>query len=103
MSSAVALLKDEGLSDDDLRVATALIHCRFRGLFSDIAQRATAGGQTMLVVHGIRRSGDTHFIISRWNGRYIIEDEASGNVFDSDRLGVALDMARAEYPQTTAF
>ena len=102
MPVTAALPKEEGLSADEAKVATALIHCRLRGLFSDISYEFTSTGGTILVVWGIRITDKPQFRISRWGGDYVCNDYVSGKAFETDCLVTALDLLRAQYPQITA-
>ncbi|MFQ5932303.1 MAG: hypothetical protein ACE5MM_07835 [Nitrospiraceae bacterium] len=104
MSATAALLKgsEEGLSEDDLRVATALIYARFRGLFTSVTKDFSREGHTELVVWRAGTNGPL-FRIGRWNGRYVAIDESTGKILDAARLESLLEAVRALYPPISAF
>lgn len=105
MLNAYAYSNDNeaGLSQNDLKTATVLIHCRFRGLFSGITHERSPDGQLALVVWGTERTDEPKFIISRSNGQFAAIDESTGRVFQADTIEAALEDVRAQYPQVTAF
>ena len=103
MSRTAAQINECGLSNQDLITATALIHCRYRGLFSDISHEIAENGEPILLVWGIRDTEQPQFKYSQWNGNYICRDCASGEVYSNDRLGDLLGEVRSNYPQMSAF
>ncbi len=105
MLTAVAYSNDNdtGLSQEDLRIATALIHCRFRGLFSGLTHERSRDDQIVLVVWGTKQTDEPFLTVNQANGRYVVTDETTGQVFQSDAIEDVLEQARAQYPQITAF
>lgn len=103
MPATAAKINECGLSDQDLKTATVLIHCRFRGLFSDVSHKIADDGKPILLVWGIRDSEQPQFKFSQWNGNYICRDCASGEIHSTDRLEDLLDEVRSNYPQMSSF
>jgi hypothetical protein len=103
MSATAALLEgtEEGLSEYDLRVATALLYARFRGLYTNVTKDCSDDGLTQLVVRGTRTGGPL-FRIGRWHGQYVAIDDTTGKVLDADRLEELLEAVRALYPPMSA-
>ena len=99
MSAVLARLEgtEEGLSEDELRVATGIVYSRFRGHFTDVTRDAMSDGRADLVVWATRREGPL-FRISRWSGRYVAFDDVSGTVHEADGLESLLEALRALYP-----
>jgi len=104
MLTAVAYSEDidAGLSQDDLRIATALVHCRFRGLFSGITRECSPGGHPVLVVWGTACTDKPLLTVKRSNDRYVVTEETTGQVFEADAIEQVLEQARARFPQITA-
>ena len=82
-SLAVSNDNDTGLSHDDLRIATALVHCRFRGLFSGITHERSPDGKMTLVVWGTERTDEPRFVLTRSGDRYLAIDELTGRDFEA--------------------
>ena len=103
MLNAVAFSNDDdtGLSQEDLRTATALIHCRFRGLFSGITHERATDGSVALVVWGTAPTDEPLLTINRSNDRFVLSDE-TGQVFVADAIEAVLEVARDRFPQITA-
>lgn len=103
MPATAAQINECGLSDRDLKTATALIHCRFRGLFSGISYEIADDGKPILLVWGIRDTEQPQFKFSQWNGNYICRDRGSGEISSTDRLEDLLEQVRSNYPHMTSF
>ena len=101
-SLAVSNDNDTGLSQDDLRVATALVHCRFRGLFSGITHERSPDGKMTLVVWGTERTDEPRFVLTRSGNRYLAIDELTGRDFEAGAVEEALEELRVQSPQVTA-
>ena len=93
---------DAGLSQDDIRIATALVHCRFRGLFSGVTHERSPDGHPVLVVWGTACTDEPLLKVSQSDGRYYVTQETTGHIFEADTIEHVLEKARAEYPQITA-
>lgn len=93
---------DTGLSDEDIRTATALIHCRFRGHFSGISRERSSDGGTALIVLGTTLAKEPLMTIERLDGRCVITLASPEQVFEADRVDKALDLVHERLPRATA-
>lgn len=105
MQGAVAYSNDNqaGLTDEDIRTATALIHGRFRGHFSGIARERSGDGAESIVVMGTRLVDEPLMTIERANGTCVIRLAATGQVFEADTVDEALNLAHDQLPRATTF
>lgn len=103
MSAEIARLErtEQGLSEDDLRIATAIVYARFRGVFSSITKDHLQEGNVALVIWGAQNDRPL-FRIVRWDGQYVAVDESTGKVLAADRLEHLLEALREQYPPMSA-
>ena len=104
MLNAVAFSNDSdtGLSQEDLRTATALIHCWYRGHFSGITHKRSTDGDVALVVWGTGPTDEPMLTINRSNDRFVLTDETTGQVYVADAIEAVLEGARDRFPHITA-
>ena len=98
MPASIAHLKSEGLSQEDIRIATALLYCRYRCLFSSIVREHDRDGGTVLVVKGVMVPTEPLLKIFRWQGKYVCVECQSDEVFESDGITDLLDTVRERFP-----
>jgi len=99
MLAAVARLErsEEGLSDEELIVATGIVYSRFRGHFKDVTKEFSQHGQAELVVWGTRGRGPL-FRICKFDGRFVAFDQSADMIDAADQLETLLDALRVRYP-----
>jgi hypothetical protein len=102
MPASIAHLKSEGLSQEDIRIATALLYCRYRCLFSSIGREHDRDGGTVLVVKGVKVPTEPMLKIFRWHGKYVCVECQTDEVFESDCIADLLDTVRGNYPSISS-
>ena len=102
MPASIAHLKSEGLSQDDIRIATALLYCRYRCLFSSISHEEDREGGTILVVKGVMVPTEPLMKIYRWHGKYVCLDCQTDDALESDDIADLLDRVRSTYPSISS-
>lgn len=89
---------NDGLSEDELLVATGIIYSRFRGYFKDVTRESSPQDQAELVIWGPQDSGPL-FRVCKLDGRFIAIDEPADRIDISDRLESLLEAIRHRYPR----
>jgi hypothetical protein len=105
MSAEGALLErtQETFSADELRIATAIVYARFRGLFSKVTTERALDRRAEFVVWGAQADGPL-FRIGRRNGQFVAIDidERHGKKISADRLEDLFEALREQYPAISA-
>ena len=105
MSTAAALKIPEfqGLSEFETKLATALIHARFRGAFGDIRPRPFKGGGTVLEIWGRTPSDEPAFTLLRQGDSVVAMSERKGLIASADDVEEIIAEVSSELPAPLSF
>jgi len=105
MSTAVALKIPEfqGLSKFETKLATALIHARYRGAFGDIRPRMFNDGGTVLEVWGRTPSDEPAFTLLRQGDCVVAMSEKKGLVASAEGIEEIMAKISSELPPPLSF
>jgi len=105
MSTAAALVipRYQGLTNFETRVATALMHARFRGAFSYIYPRKIDEGGTVLEIWGRTPSEEPAFRLQRQGDSVVAVSERKGLVASSDSIEELVAKISSELPPPFPF
>lgn len=94
---------EQGLSEHEQRIATAILYTRFRRSFSGVTRVPSRDGRASLAVwDGVAKVAPL-FRICRFDGGYIAIDDAANKVLSADTLEDLLEAVRDIYPPSAAF
>ena len=105
MSTAVALDAPEyqGLTDFETRLATALVHARFRSAFSQAHPRKFGDGGSVLEIRGRTPSGSPAFRLLRRGDRVVAVSDRKGVIASSDSVEGLVARISSELPPPFPF
>ncbi len=105
MSTAAALDIPEyqGLTDFDTKLATALMHARFRGSFSQIHPRKIDDGGTVLEIWGRTPSDEPAFQLQRQGDCVVAVSERKGLIASSGSIEELMARISPELPPPLPF
>lgn len=102
-AAALAIPEYQGLTDFETKLATALIHARYRGSFSDIHPRIVGEGETVLEIWGRTTSDEPAFRLLRQGDSVVAVSEQKGLVASSDSIQELMAKISSELPPALSF
>ncbi len=101
--AALDIPEYQGLTDFETRLATALMHARFRGSFSQIHPRKIDEGGTVLEIWGRTASDEPAFRFHRQGDCVVAVSECKGLVVSSDSIEGLVAKISSELPPPLPF
>lgn len=103
MAAALDIPEYRGLTDFETKLATALMHARFRGSFSQIHPRKIDAGGTVLEIWGRTPSDEPAFRLQRQGDCVVAVSERKGLIASSDSIEELMAKISSELPPPLPF
>ena len=98
MAAALDIPEYQGLTDFETKIATALMHARFRNSFSQIHPRKIDEGGTVLEIRGRTSSDEPAFRLQRQGDCVVAVSEGNRLVASSDSIEGLVAKISSELP-----
>ena len=102
-TAALAIPEYQGLTDFETKLATALIHARYRSSFSSIHPRKVGDGSTVLEIWGRTPSDELAFRLMRQGDSVVAVSEGKGLIASSDSIQDLVAEISSELPTPLPF